>query len=401
MLFLGKTYNGYGEIVGDGLELDEDGSLLRVLTAEQTGHLSENLEAVRGSYITPGFVDIHCHGGGGFGFSDDYEPEQIQAAIKTHQRAGTTGMLASLVSLANPVPQLEALSSFCASGELAGIHMEGPFLSKEKCGAQNPAVLRPVDTAELSSWLRISRGWIRTMTVAPEVEGAMEAAKLLFEHGAKPSWGHSNDSGQLTRGCLESSFRLPAECNGSRIAQTVTHLFNAMPQINHRVPGPVREYLQAARMGMVSVELIADGHHLSEDLVEDVLEYLYTMPADEECLGALFVTDSLAAAGMEPGRYTLGGLSVEVRSGACYLAGTDTLAGGASTLAEQFKLFAHRGRVKLPALIRSCVCVPAIAGSIEDRPGVTLDFALGEKPNLLVFNEEHEILKVVREGAQL
>lgn len=462
MFYLGRVLNGYGREVGYGIETDDAGTLARVLTAEEAAAVTAGLAAERESrgiearaaeafglgadsphvcrahVITPGLVDIHCHGGGGFAFPDNYTEEEIATAIRTHQRGGTTAMFASLVSLADPLPQIEALVPFCERGELAGIHLEGPYISREKCGAQNPEVIRPVDEAELRSWLEAGRGWIKTMTVAPEAEGAQRAAELLLEYGGKPSWGHSHGDGAVTRAEIARTLEVArrhgytplaalgdgsGSAVGQEAAQTVTHLFNAMTAFTHRAPGPIREYIQAARRGFISAEVIADGYHVHPDLVEDVVAYL-----DEPDLGAgfagvhgagngagaagagagqlgipgaFFVTDSLAAAGMPPGKYTLGGLAVEVRDGACYLEGTDTLAGGASVLADQVALFAGRGKLTLPQLVRATVAGPVYAGGAWDAPGVTVDFTSGKPVNLVAWNEAMTPLAVVREGVEI
>ena len=180
-----------------------------------------------------------------------------------------------------------------------------------------------------------------------------------------------------------------------------------MTAFTHRAPGPIREYIQAARRGFISAEVIADGYHVHPDLVEDVVDYLDELDlgaasaAELGIPGAFFVTDSLAAAGMPPGKYTLGGLAVEVRDGACYLEGTDTLAGGASVLADQVALFAGRGKLTLPQLVRATVAGPVYAGGAWDAPGVTVDFTPGKPVNLVAWNEAMAPLAVVREGVEI
>ncbi|OCA94879.1 N-acetylglucosamine-6-phosphate deacetylase [Actinobaculum suis] len=462
MEFRGTTFDGYGREVGHGLRLNSAGELSEVLeptgpgapvahtpapaATSTTETTAASAQVVSGAYIVPGVVDVHCHGGGGFGFSDDYEPAQIETAIATHLAGGTTAMFASLVSLADPLPQIHALVPYCEAGHLAGIHLEGPYISVEKKGAQNPAVIRDANLEELRSWLEAGRGWIKTMTIAPETGNAREAAKLLLEYGAVPSWGHTNADGETARELLEVTITAAEGLPGLRnhhVPQTATHLFNAMPGIQHRAPGPVREYVQAARRGEIAVELIADSHHLSADLVEDVYLYLAgpacedakaccgdpagpgEAPTGEEagtccgdakaccgdakaCCGdaseaeivpgAFFVTDSLAAAGLGSGQYKLGGLDVEIRDGVCYLLGTNSIAGGASVLADQLGLFARRGRLSLPQAIRACVAGPVRALGLDAATGVTLTYEPGKKPNFLVLDEEYRVIHVVREG---
>ncbi|ETJ96787.1 amidohydrolase family protein [Propionimicrobium lymphophilum] len=402
MIYLGRVLDGYGRDVGHGIELDASGAMVRLLSNSEAQAASGD-DVRRAHLITPGLVDIHCHGGGGFAFPDNYKPEQIAAAIRTHQLAGTTAMFASLVSLADPSPQLEALIAFCEDGQLAGIHMEGPYVSRQKCGAQNPAVVRDVDEEELLGWLKIGRGWIKTMTIAPEAPGARRAAELLLEHGGKPSWGHSHDDGTATRQELDYTYEAAEKYNRvvGQATQTVTHLFNAMTGFSHRAPGPIRVYIQAAKAGKASAELIADGYHVHPDLVEDIVGYLDGAASQLGIPGAFFVTDSLAAAGMPEGKYTLGGLPVEVRTGACYLEGTQTLAGGATTLADQIALFAKRGKLTLGQLVRATVAGPVYAAGIWDAQGVTVEFKPGEPVNLVAWGENMTPTWVIREGGEL
>ena len=407
MIYLGRVLDGYGRDVGHGIEVDASGAMVRLFSNSEAQAASGD-DVRRAHLITPGLVDIHCHGGGGFAFPDNYKPEQIAAAIRTHQLAGTTAMFASLVSLADPTPQLEALMAFCEDGQLAGIHMEGPYVSRQKCGAQNPAVVRDIDEEELLGWLKIGRGWIKTMTIAPETPGANRATELLLEHGGKPSWGHSHDDGSATRKELQHTYAVVSQTTDcaqvkkkSQAAQTVTHLFNAMTGFSHRAPGPIREYIQAAKAGKASAELIADGYHVHPDLIEDIVEYLDGAALQLGIPGAFFVTDSLAAAGMPEGKYTLGGLPVEVRTGACYLEGTQTLAGGATTLADQIALFAKRGKLTLGQLVRATVAGPVYAAGIWDAQGVTVEFKPGKPVNLVAWDKDMGPIAVIREGVQL
>lgn len=424
--YSGAVRDGYGALVGSGLALNDDGVLARVLnpahlSPRTAGSECDDPASVHGAHIIPGLVDVHCHGGGGASFPDDIDELSIMKAITTHRRAGTTALLASLVSMVDPLPAIHALVPFCRSGELAGIHMEGPFVSPHKAGAQNPAAIRGGNLAELNSWLRAGDGWIRTMTVAPEVENAVEVARMLLRHGAKPSWGHTATDGATTARVLRSTFRFSEEIGFFGVPQTATHLFNAMPAINHREPGPIRELIQAARRGETAIELIGDGVHLAPILVEDVTEYVSGEAGEAEIdvaalratdvpalnriptpLATVLVTDAMSAAGMPEGLYRLGGLSVEVRDGAARLAGKETIAGGCSRLSEQVALLAGRGKLRLDQLVRATVAGPALAASLlrpgREAAGVTLTFEPGSKPSFVVLDQEYRVLEVVREG---
>ncbi|XCB29293.1 hypothetical protein RQN30_08560 [Arcanobacterium hippocoleae] len=133
-------------------------------------------------------------------------------------------MLASLVSMIDPLPVIKALVPFCERGELLGIHMEGPYISPHKCGAQNPAAVRNPDLDELRSWLEAGAGWIKTMTIAPEVEDAAGAAKLLHEYGAVPSWGHTAGLSADTLAQVHVTAEHGKEIKMEKVPQTATHL---------------------------------------------------------------------------------------------------------------------------------------------------------------------------------
>ena len=406
-------------IIKNGLVWEESGSFRKKeLVVDTTTHrIAETAEDdtvfdAEGLYVIPGLVDVHIHGARGHDFSDGNSKGLAEIAQYLHS-CGVTSFCPTSMTL--PEEQLTAafatindVPDAAGYAHIAGIHMEGPYVSRQKCGAQNPAVVRDIDEEELLGWLKIGRGWIKTMTIAPETPGANRATELLLEHGGKPSWGHSHDDGSATRKELQHTYAVVSQTTDcaqvkkkSQAAQTVTHLFNAMTGFSHRAPGPIREYIQAAKAGKASAELIADGYHVHPDLVEDIVEYLDGAALQLGIPGAFFVTDSLAAAGMPEGKYTLGGLPVEVRTGACYLEGTQTLAGGATTLADQIALFAKRGKLTLGQLVRATVAGPVYAAGIWDAQGVTVEFKPGKPVNLVAWDKDMGPIAVIREGVQL
>ncbi|MDY5584998.1 MAG: amidohydrolase family protein [Arcanobacterium sp.] len=387
--YSGKVLNGRGELIGGGLELDDSGKLVAVLP------VNSNVSG----WILPGLIDIHCHGGGGASFPDDTDDEGISRAIAAHRERGTTALLASLVSMADPIPVIEALVPWCERGELLGIHLEGPYISAHKCGAQNPAVIRNPDLTELRSWLEAGKGWIKTMTIAPELPLAQEAANLLHEFGAIPSWGHTSANSAETAARLRETADNAKKVGLTSAPQTATHLFNAMPPLAHREPGPIRELIQAARRNECVVELVADGVHLDRNLVGDVTEYLGISGAG---LGVAYVTDAMAGAGMPDGEYVLGSLPVEIADGVARLAQGGAIAGGTARLLDEVIGNVQAGVVNLAQAVQACVAGPALAiGASEDSIGVTLTYRFGSRPNFLVLNSDLELELVVREGEVL
>jgi len=343
-----------GNIIGSGLSLDHG-----IVT-----DIRPPADTAAPPYLFPGFVDIHCHGGGGASFPDDHDQDSIDRAISVHRDAGTVRLVASLVSAEDPLPAIRALAQACARGALVGIHLEGPFISPHKAGAQDPAAIRAIDLDELAAWLEAGNGWIKTMTLAPERENADEAAAMLLEHGAVPSWGHTDASSEQTRSALTAASISAGE---RRPAQTATHLFNAMPPLHHRFPGPVRELIDAARHGDAVVELVGDGVHLDTALVADILNHLDSPTAP----GAALVTDAMAGAGMPDGEYSLGGLDVTITGGTAYLTGTETIAGGTSTIADQVVILLEHG-VDAAVLARAACLAPARAIQLDPPPSPTI-----------------------------
>lgn len=399
----GTVLDARGTVLGGGVELDATGRLTAILPTPDGETPGER------GWLTPGLIDAHCHGGGGVSFSDTTGSSRIVRAIGAHRRRGTTALIASLVSLADPLPALHALVESCEDGDLAGIHLEGPYLSPAHAGAQNPAAIRPLalddDLGELRRWLAAGRGHVRTMTLAPELPGAQGAARLLLEHGARPSWGHTSATAEEARAVLRSTADAARALGIDGPAQSVTHLFNAMPQLTHRDPGPVREFLTAARRGEAVVEIVADGVHVAPDLVGDVVRWL-EVPTDDaaapDAANLAFVSDAISGAGMPDGTAELGGLPVTLEGGAARLAGTGTIAGGTSRLAQQVTALVGAGLVSMPRAVRATVAGPAAAVGLNgSMAGVTLDLVIGERPNLVAWTPDLAVRRILREGRQV
>src|SRR5258706_7984489 len=179
-------------IVPDGVVRIDDGRI-----ADVTPALSTDTDQTA-AWILPGFVDIHVHGGGGHTFTTG-NPDEALATAQFHRRHGTTTMLASLVT-APPAQTREAVAALAElvhSGDLAGVHLEGPYLSTARCGAHNPAYLRDPDPAELSELLAL--GVVRVVTIAPELPGALTAIRQLRAHGVVAAVGHTDATYEQTQ----------------------------------------------------------------------------------------------------------------------------------------------------------------------------------------------------------
>ncbi|SER35429.1 N-acetylglucosamine-6-phosphate deacetylase [Lentzea albida] len=271
---------------------------------------------VAGGTIVPGFVDIHCHGGGGAAFTSP-DPEKVRKAAAAHRRHGTTTVLASLVT--RPVPELadqvSALAELVQEGVVAGIHLEGPFLSAARCGAHDPAILCPPEQTSVTKLLDAGKGTVRMITLAPELEGAVHAVRQLVDNNVIAAIGHTD--------ATEAQVR-PAVDAGASVA---THLFNGMRPLHHREPGPIGALLDDER---VTVELICDLVHLHPTAVRLAARHAGLKRT-------VLITDAIAAASVGDGVYDIGGLEVRVVDGVPTLAGGASLAGSTLTMDMAFR----------------------------------------------------------------
>lgn len=313
--------------------------------------------------ILPGLVDVHCHGGGGGEFGHDRE-SALQAAAH-HHRSGTTSVVGSLVS-APPdrlVDGMRTCAQLADEGVLAGVHTEGPFLSKARCGAQDPDALMPVDLELVDRLAAASNGQWRMMTFAPEISGSHDLLKSLSSMNVRPAIGHTD----ATAATISDAIDMARAATGS--PPIITHLFNGMPSFHHRSPGPAAAALTAASAGDASVEVIADGVHLADETAAMVLTLA---PAR-----AMLISDAMSACGMPDGHYSLGRLSVVVSDGAARLTQNGALAGGVATLLDTVRRCVQRGNVPLMRAAAAASEIPARALGLTDvgalKPGFYAD----------------------------
>lgn len=380
------------EVIADGaVVFDEVIRKCGVASQVLTENEAARAERVDG-YILPGLVDVHCHGGGGESFPNAQTEEQAMIAVMEHRRHGTTSLVASGVTAAADVLRSRAvtLANLCEKDELAGIHFEGPFVSVERKGAQDPTYIIEPDVELTKELIELSKGYCITMTLAPEKKGAFgegSVAEALIEGGALPSWGHTDAGPESVRKALEYSREKLAQVAPRSPKATATHLFNGMRPIHHRDPGPVPEFISdAARDGAI-LELIGDGVHLSADIVRAVYETL-----GREYL--VLVTDAMAAAGMPDGSYQLGPQAVTVKDGIARLTGGDSIAGGTSHLLDQVRLLYQGGYVPLvDAVYMASVQGAKIIG--DQTIGCLRE---GMKADVVVVSDSLEPVTVYRRG---
>ena len=339
-------------IIEDGMVVVAERHIAWVGAAAEAGRagwgglLADAVVAPEGGYLLPGLVDVHCHGGGGESFPNAETADQAMVSVLEHRRHGTTSLVASCVTAAADVlkARTRVLADLCDAGELAGIHFEGPFVSAERCGAQDPAYIIDPDAALTRELIELGRGHVVTMTIAPEkpgITGDDGVVAALVDGGALPSFGHTDSEASPVRaGLADASARIAERARSGRPVRsaraTATHLFNGMRPMHHRAPGPVPELLAAARRGECVVEMIGDGVHLAPAIVLDVFETLGRE-------SVVLVTDAMAAAGMPDGDYVLGPAAVTVAGGVARLRDGGAIAGGTAHLIDVVRTTWHGG----------------------------------------------------------
>ncbi|MFI7103410.1 N-acetylglucosamine-6-phosphate deacetylase [Streptomyces sp. NPDC050161] len=331
-----------------------------------------------GHLIVPGFVDMHVHGGGGGSFSSA-DPEECLTVAATHRRHGTTSMVASTVTgdLDELGKQAAVLAELVQQGDLAGIHFEGPFISPHRCGAHQPELLRDPDPADVRKLVDAARGTARMMTIAPELPGGLESVRLLADAGVIAAVGHTDSTYDATRDAIDAG------------ATVATHLFNAMPALGHRAPGPVLALLEDER---VTVELINDGTHLHPAVLEMAFR-------DAGAGRVAFITDAMGAAGMSDGMFPLGPMRVEVKDGVARISEGPTagsIAGSTLTLDRAFRRAVTLDRLPVEHAVQALSANPARLLGIDDRTG---SLEAGKDADLVILDAAYEVVGVMRRGA--
>jgi N-acetylglucosamine-6-phosphate deacetylase len=351
-------------ILPDGIRDD----LEAVVADGKIAELRERSDAqaidLRGNYLAPGFIDLHIHGALG---RDTMEasPEAFQTICDYHATGGTTSLL--LTTVTAPVPEIvEVLRAVRNGGDtnrqIAGVHVEGPFISRARRGAQRDEFIRAPDRESVDRLLEFA-GVIKRVTLAPELPGALELIDQLRERNIAVSGGHSDATDEEARAGFNHGMR------------HVTHTFNGMSSARrqgvYRVAGLLEFALSEPE---IMCELIADGHHVSATL----MKLLYRAKGPR---GICLVTDATAGAGLSDGaRFSLSGLDCVVSDGVCLLADRSALAGSASRMIDLVRVAVNDVKIPLHEAVAMASANPARAlgsktkGRIE--AGADADFVV-------------------------
>lgn len=341
---------------------------------------------VKGNYLAPGFIDIHTHANSGYDTMDSTF-EAIDAMARFHIKNGVTGFLATTMTAATEETEkaIKNVSNYIsrqkeqdrvlntsgnAFAEVFGLYLEGPYFSIAKKGAQPSEYLKYPDIEELSHFIELSRDSVKVVALAPELPGAIEAINYLRARGITVSAGHT-----------DASFDIAQEAFNHGITQ-VTHVFNGMRGFTQREPGISGAALIDER---VYCEMICDGIHLHPGTMKLVVK---AKGKDR----IILISDSMMAAGLSDGEYTLGGQKVVMKNREARLS-DGTLAGSTLTLNRAIYNMVHLVGAPLQDAVRMATLNPARAIGVDQFKG---SIEIGKDANLVIFDDMLNILKVIK-----
>jgi N-acetylglucosamine-6-phosphate deacetylase len=373
--------------IRDGLELvAHEGKIMAI--REQTQARGDEVVDLAGNYLAPGFIDLHVHGALRRD-SMEASAEAFRAICDFHANGGTTSLLLTTATapLEQIVDVLKAVRDFTQrrarrsrpTGAIAGVHVEGPFISKAKCGAQREEFIQKPSPAHVQQLLAHA-DVIKRVTIAPELPGALEAIENFHAHGISVSGGHSDAFDEDARAAFERGMR------------SVTHTFNCMSSARHRGVYRVGGLLEfALSEPQISCELIADGHHVSPTL----MKMLYRAKG---CGGICLVTDATAGAGLPDGsRFSLFGNDCIVETGVCLLADRSALAGSASQMIHLVRTMVRKVNVPLNEAVAMVTQNPARALGFATKGRL----AVGADADFVVLSPELDVLRTFTAGKEI
>ena len=378
----------FADGIRDGLQVVVEEGKIAAISEESPAHGEHQVVNLKGKYLAPGFVDLHVHGALG---RDTMEAsaEAFRTICDFHASGGTTSLLLTTATapLNEMVKVLNAVRDFTQrrarrsrpTSAIAGVHGEGPFISKAKAGAQRAEFIQDPSPAAVRQLLEHA-DVLKRVTIAPELPGALEAIEVFHDHGISVSGGHSDAWDEDARAAFDRGMR------------SVTHAFNCMSSARHRGIYRVAGLLESALSEPEIVcELIADGHHVSPTL----MKMLYRAKGAK---GITLVTDATAGAGLREGsRFALFGKDCMVENGVCVLADHSALAGSAARMIDLVRTMVREVNIPLNDAIGMATETPARAIGLETKGRLFV----GADADLVVLSPQLEVVRTFRCGEQI
>jgi len=355
--------------------LIKNGKIFSVTQSAENLFAKKTIDA-SGQIVSPGFIDIHIQGAGGFDILDG-TIEGLETMSKTLARFGTTGFLATTIVRSktsnNHLKTAAAAAQTRLPGaQILGIHLEGPFINPVKKGGISPDSIFPASINGLNKIINLTGRELKMMTIAPEMESNLDIIRRLKKLGIIASFGHSNANYSETKKGIEAGI------------SHATHLFNAMNPIHHREPGPIPAILEDRQ---ATVQIIADGVHLSGP----VIKMCYQLFSADRII---CITDGIQAIGLPEGRYFYNGREFESKNGAArYLDGT--LIGTAISLNKIVKRFKKFTGCSLAEAINTVTINPAKLLKIGDKKGSIEE---GKDADIIILDENFDVSTTIING---
>ena len=382
-----KIFNGQvitpSGIVKNGSVLIDDGKIIEVNASNVDAPDAVEIDA-KGKYISPGFIDIHIHGGGGHDFMDN-TVEAFLGVAELHVKHGTTAMLPTTLSCER-ADLLETLRIYEQANKLntkgsqfIGIHIEGPYFAINQRGAQDPRYIREPDPAEYREILSVSKS-IKRWSAAPELKGAIEFGKYMVAHGVLPAIAHTD--------AIYDDV-IDAFNNGYTLA---THFYSAMSGVTRRNAYRYAGVIESAYLiDEMDVEIIADGIHLPKPL----RQLIYKIKGPKR---TALITDAMRAAGMPSGESILGskkdGIKVIVEDGVAKMPDRNAFAGSVATFDRLVRTMVQIAGVPLVEAVRMASETPARIMKFEKKGALKK----GNDADIVIFDENVHIAAAVVNG---
>ncbi|MEP7015599.1 MAG: N-acetylglucosamine-6-phosphate deacetylase [Verrucomicrobiota bacterium] len=369
----------FPDTIREGLEvIVEEG---KIVGLRESGYVGEkDIVDLGGNYLAPGFIDLHVHGGNGRD-AMEASAEAFRAICDYHATGGTTSLLLTTATapIAAIIKVIENVRTSTSIKQIAGVHVEGPFISKAKPGAQRLTLIRN-PTPKIYAPLLEHADVIKRMTLAPELTGAIELIDELRKNSIDPSGGHSDAWEEEARTAFEHGMR------------SVTHTFNCMSSARRRGIDRVAGLLEFAISERdIICELIADGRHVSPTL----MKMLYQAKGAR---GICLVTDATAGAGLPDGsKFSLYGTKCIVEGGVCLLADRSALAGSASRMIDLVRTMVTKVSVPLHEAVSMATATPAHAIGLTAKG----QFKIGADADFVVLSPDLDVLQTFVDGEQI
>lgn len=366
----------YLDRIEKGSILIEDGKIKEI---NPTNFDSDNILDANGLYISPGFIDVHIHGAGGYDTMDG-TVDALNTIAKTIVKHGTTSFTPTTMTVSTKAIQksmrvIKQLKEEGTDGaNVLGAHLEGPFVSPGAIGAQNPNYLLAPSISSYNEMVKDCEDAIVSITLAPEVDGAKELIEYLSERGVICSLGHTKASYEQAMEAIKCG-----ACHS-------THLYNAMTPLNHRAPGVVGAIFDSD----ITTETISDGIHISYPS----LRVAYKQKGTDK---VLLVTDAMMACCMPDGEYSLGGQDVTVTNGAVRLK-SGSLAGSVLTLDKAVMNVYKNSNYPLNEIVKMASYNGAKHCKVDDHKGLIKE---GYDADLILFDDDINIKKVFVSGKEV